>query len=188
MAKAPTLWHPGAKRVIIPGVPDLRFGVGGKKLVWHTTEGSSIEGAEGAYRASTSIPHFTIQVVGLRRILHQHLPIDRAATALQHTFGPETNRANAIQVEIVGFAAQSGSWSRATYFWLYWLARWISKHAGVPMSTPVTWRKPVRLSPAGFVQASGHVGHMHVPGNSHTDPGIGFHIGRVTKFPFGSRS
>lgn len=187
----PTLWHPAAKRVPIAAQQqNLTFTGGGRKLVWHTTEGSSIEGAVGAYRASGSAPHFTIYVSKLGvRTLYQHLPINRAATALAHPSGPDTNRANAIQVEIVGFAAESGKWSRATYFYLYWLARWCNKHFAVPMrSAPgVVWSHPRRLSGQAFFDASGHVGHCHAPGNDHTDPGVGFHAGRVTKFPFLTR-
>lgn len=176
--------HPGAHWTPIAGVPSLTFTGGGKKLVFHTTEGSSADGAIATYRQTKSVPHFTIQVKGLKRTLHQHIDINRAATALQHTFKPETNRANAIQVEIVGFASKSGSWSRATYFYLYWLARWVRKHYGVPLTSTVSWSKPVRLTAPAFVKYAGQCGHVHVPGNSHTDPGTGFHAGRVTRFPF----
>jgi hypothetical protein len=100
------VWHPNAKRVPIPSAPqNLTFTGGGHKLVWHTTEGSSIEGAESAYRAAGVCPHFTIALVNGHRVLHQHLPLDVAASALKHDSGPQTNRANAIQVEIVGFAS-----------------------------------------------------------------------------------
>lgn len=185
MSSSPVLWHPRAIRTPIAGVPDLTFAGGGKKLVWHTTEGSSADGAIATYRQTHSVPHFTIEVKGLKRTLHQHLPLNRAATALQHTFKPETNRANAIQVEIVGRAAASGGWSRATYFYLYWLARWINKHYGVPMSADgVSFHKPQRMTAPAFVKYAGQCGHCHVPGNDHVDPGTGFHAGRTTKFPF----
>lgn len=181
-------WHPGAKRVTISQAPQsLKFALGaGMKLVWHTTEGSGIDGAVGAYRASGVCPHFTIAVSKFgKRTLYQHLPITVAASALKHPAGTQpTNTAGCIQVEIVGFAKDSANWSKATYYWLYWLARWIKKHAGVPMTTPVAWRHPSRMTQLGFYHAEGHVGHMHAPGNDHTDPGTGFHIGRVTKFPF----
>lgn len=181
-------WHPRATVVPIPSAPrGLTFAVGaGKKLVWHTTEGSSIDGAVGAYKAAGVCPHFTIAVSKFgKRTLYQHLPITVASSALKHPAGTQpTNTAGCIQVEIVGFAKDSATWSRATYFYLYWLAKWINKHAGVQMMTAVSWRHPARMTQNGFFGAEGHVGHMHVPGNDHTDPGTGFHIGRVTKFPF----
>lgn len=182
---APVLWHPAAKRVPIASAPaQLQFTGGGHKVVWHTTEGAGIDGAVGAYKAAGVCPHFTIDISRGKRTLYQHLPINRAASALKHPAGTApTNTACAIQVEIVGFAAQSGQWSRASYFWLWRLAVWCNKHYGVPMSTPVLWHHPVRLSGAAWVGAKGHVGHMHCPGNDHVDPGTGFHIGMVVKNP-----
>lgn len=175
------LWHPSARQVIIPEAPNnLKFTGGGKKLVWHTTEGPDIDGAVGAYHQAGVAPHFTIQVKDGRRTLYQHLPINRAASALRHPGGPATNTANAIQVEIVGFAAGSGEWSQAMYRYLWHLARWVHDHFGVPMTTDgVLWRNPVRMSGDKFYNYSGHCGHVHVPGNDHSDPGRGFHIGYV---------
>lgn len=172
------LWHPGARKVLIPTAPqNLQFTGGGKKLVWHSTEGSGIEGAVGAYKASGVCPHFTIQVRAGERTLYQHLPINRAASALRHPAGtPATNTANAIQVEIVGFAENSAHWSMSMYHYLHLLAKWVHEHYGVPMRETVNWRSPTRLHGAGFVQYEGHCGHMHVPANDHGDPGTGFHI------------
>lgn len=179
------LWHPNAKRLVIPGVPNLTMAGGGHKLVWHTTEGSSAEGAIGAYRQSTAVPHFTIGLKDGKRVLYQHLPLNRAATALRHPSGPETNRANAIQVEIVGFAARSGEWPLKLYHYLHLLGKFVETNANVPLRTtlPVTWRDPKRLSGSQFYNYSGHLGHMHAPGNDHVDPGVHFHIGHVTKDP-----
>lgn len=177
------LWHPNAKRVIIPTAPqDLTFTGGGKKLVWHTTEGSTVEGAESAYRANRDCPHFTIALVNGKRVLHQHLPLNRAASALEHPqLTPETNRANCWQVEIAGDAAQSGDWPKQKYHYLHLLAKWIHKHAGVPMTEGVAWQHPERMGGTEFVNYSGHCGHVHAANNHHTDPGPGFHIGYVLK-------
>lgn len=192
-----TLWHPDARRVIIPEAPQgLLYTGGGRKVCWHTTEPGNkprpikvtdIDGAVGAYHANGNCPTFTIQVVGTarhtaRRKLYQHLPINRAASALKH-IGQPTNTANVIQVEIVQFAAVSDDWPDELYYYLHHLARWCHDHFAVPMTTPVQWRHPKRLSGDGFVNARGHVGHMHAPGNDHVDPGVGFHIGKVLDFP-----
>lgn len=181
------LWHPNAKHVPIEEAPRwLHYTGGGHKVAWHTTEGSSVEGAVAAYHAAGVCPTFTISVRGGRRTLLQHLPINRAASALRHQSGtPATNTANVIQVEIVGFAEQSGRWPDATYYWLHHLARWCRIHFDVPLSTEVGWRRPTRLTGIEWVRASGHVGHMHCPGNDHADPGNGFRIGKVTDFPPG---
>ena len=149
---------------------------GGHKIVWHTTEGSTAAGAFGAYRASGAYPHFTLGEDG---VAYQHLPFSQYATALQHIGPYETNRANAIQVEIVGFASQSGSWSDARYASIRALAEYIHNKFKVPMDSQVSFSNPSRLSGSAFVNAEGHTGHVHVPNNSHYDPGTGFKIGKV---------
>lgn len=176
-------WHPGAKRVIIPSAPqDLVMVGGGKGMVWHTTEGSTIEGAESAYRAKGVCPHFTIALVNSKRVLHQHLPVTRAASTLEHPRGTlPTNTSNKWQVEVVGFAKDAGKWSHELYHYLHLLAKWINKHCGVPMTEGVSWLKPVRMSSTEFFNYKGHCGHVHAanqPAN-HQDPGRGFHIGYV---------
>jgi hypothetical protein len=149
---------------------------GGHKIVWHTTEGATASGALGAYKASGAYPHYTLAEDGTA---WQHLPHSQYATALQHVFGPETNRANAIQVEIVGFAGSSGNWSDGRYEQIAALARHIEKSFNVRRDAKVSFDNPSRLSPDGFVSYQGHCGHAHVPGNSHYDPGTGFKIGKV---------
>lgn len=149
---------------------------GGHKIVWHTTEGSTAAGAFGAYKASGAYPHFTLGEDG---VAYQHLPFSQYATALQHIGPYETNRANAIQVEIVGSASQSGSWSDARYAQIAALARYIEDEFGVKRDSEVSFSNPSRLSGPAFVSAEGHLGHVHVPNNSHYDPGSGFKIGKV---------
>lgn len=172
-------WHPNAKRVPITTAPVLTFTGGGRKLVWHTTEGSSAEGAFGAYRNAGVAPHFTIALVNGRRKLYQHIPLSKAASALRHPSGPDTNRANAIQVEIVGFARQSPHWDPQMYHYLRLLALFVNREFGVPMAEHVNWQSPRRLTGAEFFKYSGHIGHMHVPGNDHSDPGAGFREGII---------
>lgn len=176
-----TLWHPNAKRVIIPTAPhDLTFTEGGNKVTWHTTEGSSAEGAVSAYKSSGVCPHFTVGLRDNHRVLLQHLPLNRAASALRHPSGtPETNRCNNWQVEIVGFASKSANWDPKLYHYLKLLAQFLHRHCDVPMTEDVSWRNPKRLNGHTFVSYSGHLGHMHAPGNDHTDPGTGFHIGKI---------
>jgi hypothetical protein len=102
-----TLFLPGVKRV--PGNHAGTFVPSPPKLVWHTTEGSSIDGAIGAYRQHNSWPHFTLDTNSGRLV--QHLPMNRAGRALEHRRGTvETNRAHAIQVELVGSARESSGW------------------------------------------------------------------------------
>jgi len=162
------------------------FTGGGRKFIVHTTEGSTLESAFATLQANRSAPHFILEVKNGRRRLVQCIAINRAARALQHTGGPETNRANCIQVEVVGFtdhtAAQRAghlelwvpNWSHDVYAALHALMQWTNEHFGVPMRAdhPFVGRPGyARLSGEAFVNAVGLLGHCHVPENDHTDPG-----------------
>lgn len=156
-----SVWHPGAK--IVRHGDAGPFTGGGRKLVWHTTQGSSLPNYQG------SAPHFTINLKTGQ--LWQHIPIDRAAKTLK-AGGP--NFWNTIQVEIVGFAEQAGSWSAAEYARLRDLARWVERNGDVPRRCSVTFtdsRGVKRLSTDAFKAYTGHIGHQHAPGNDHWDPG-----------------
>jgi hypothetical protein len=173
------LWHPDAKRVVIPGSPGLTPATGHPKIVLHTTEGSTIEGAESAYRASGgSAPHFTISP----RALHQHIPVNLSAYSLEHPAGtPQTNRAGlVVQIEQVGFAANTDSWPDSYYDRVGELCQWIHAQTGVPLHTHgVDFTNPVRVDEDAWEDYSGVCGHVHVPNNHHTDPGRDYHIGKV---------
>ena len=85
------VWHPKAIRRT--HIDAGAFQGGGRKLVWHTTEGTSLPNYGG------SAPHFTLDPADGR--LWQHIPLDRAARALM-AGGP--NFFNTVQVEVIGFA------------------------------------------------------------------------------------
>ena len=163
----------GVERVVLPDAGE--HVTGRPKLVWHSTEGSSIEGAIAAYRAGNAAPHFTIDP-GSDRIV-QHISVHRAARALKHPTGTvETNRARAVQVEIVGNAAAMGGLSAAELASLARLARWIERNADVPRKCTVEFVPfpsgvPKRLMGEAWLDYTGHCGHMHVPSNDHEDPG-----------------
>jgi len=144
----------------------------GAKIVWHTTEGRSADSAVNEYRKTRSWPHFTLNPQTGR--LLQHVAMDRAARALEHPPGVvETNRAHAIQVELVGLAAESPGWSADAYARVARLAREIESATGVPRKALATFRATtvVHLAPAAWLRGAGHCGHQHVPGNDHHDPG-----------------
>ena len=156
-------WHPDAKRVVYADAG--AFTGGNPKLVWHTTEGSSLP------RYSGSAPHFTLNPKTGE--LWQHVPVNRSARSLEHPAGTvETNRAHAIQVELIGFAKDSGSWPDSSYARIAKLARWIEANTGVPRKCSVTFSNtPKRLTDSAWLGYSGHLGHQHVPNNHHWDPG-----------------
>lgn len=164
-------WHPEATRT------QVQSGIGSflnvpAKLVWHTTEGSSLPVYSGSH------PHFTLNPKTGQ--LWQHISIRSGAMALKHPAGTvETNRAHAIQVELIGFAKDTGVWPASYYQNIARLARWIEAHAGVRRDSTVQFSNvPHRLTDQAWLSYSGHLGHQHVPVNDHWDPGS-FRIGEV---------
>jgi hypothetical protein len=80
-------------------------------------------------------------VIGWRKgfkypVAIQCIPFDRAGRALQHPSGPETNRANAIQIEICGRAAESHTWDANWYKALANLALLIEHRVDIPQKAP----------------------------------------------------
>lgn len=166
-------WHPEAIRVPCAdagsfiGVPP--------RLVWHTVEGYGLP----SYRGSA--PHFTLSIKTGQ--LWQHVPVDRASSALIHPPGVETNHAHAIQVELTdAFARDSQDWPALAYARIARLARWIEQNAGVARESTVTFgpsfNLPPRMTAKEWLAYRGHCGHQHVPGNAHWDPGA-FNINLV---------
>lgn len=175
------MWLAHAQR--IPGnSAGAMNGDGSRKLLLHSTEGSTIEGAVGAYTKNNSWPHLTVDC-RQRRVV-QHLPLDVAARSLRNlSGGEETNRDGTIlvQVELVGFATNPATIGTAAD--LEWFGREVVAPicglTSVPATTGVAWlaypasygASPVRLSGSAWDGYSGVLGHMHAPENLHGDPG-----------------
>lgn len=153
---------------------------GGHKMVWHTTEGSGIDGGDSTVRANGDQPHFMLDTHTGRCI--QYVALNQFSKALKHAPGTkDTNRANAIQVELVGFASKTTDWSYAQLRKVAALACLVDHRFNVPRKAPVPFIVGKRMGPDSFYNAEGHFGHMHVPGNDHEDPGH-LNIGRVFTF------
>ena len=166
-------WHPRAvrRRHIDAG----NFTDGGRKLVWHTTEGGSLPNYGG------SAPHFTLDPKS--DDLWQHIPLNRAARALKEG-GP--NFWNTVQVELIGFADTSKAnelglskravvnWTDADYARIAKLARWIEANFDVPRKCSLEFKAhTAHLASSDAVKRySGHIGHQHINGNDHWDPGL----------------
>jgi N-acetylmuramoyl-L-alanine amidase len=152
------------------------FTVGRRKLVWHTTESGqeSVDAMVRVLHQKRAAPHF---VYGYRQgykfpVVVQMVPLNRAARALMHPSGPPTNAARASQVEICGRAAESDDWDDDYYKGLANLAGLIRQRTHFRNVVPRDFTVPAsRYTGLGFVLARGHVGHCHVPGNDHWDPG-----------------
>jgi hypothetical protein len=169
MARCPfAVWMP------ITGPSGLHVG-GPFKIVHHTTEGSSAQGAFSAFRANRSDPHFTVDAT----TVYQHVDTSMGARALRNDpGGVQTNRDGAVQIELVAFAHLPKD-SRALTN-VARLCRWIEATHQVPREWPAGQPKPARngrdpgghnRDPAIWDARSGHYGHCHVPENTHWDPG-----------------
>ncbi len=144
------------------------------KIVHHTTEGSSAQGAFDAFTKHRSDPHFTVD----RTTIFQHIDTDVAARALRNAAGGvETNRDSAVQIEVVGFAGASKN--AQTLRNVARLCRWIEAKHGVPSVWPSGPPRPARNGgdPGGhnrdianWDKKGGHYGHSQVPENVHWDP------------------
>jgi hypothetical protein len=170
MAKCPfAVWHP------ISGSCGRYVGEGPFRIVHHTTEGSSAEGAIEEFRAKRSDPHFTVD----SEQIHQHIDTGEAARALRNPpGGVETNRHRAVQIELVGFAHLAKD--PAALANVARLCRWIEATHDVPRTWPAGPPRPAKngRDPGGhnrdpriWAHEGGHYGHCHVPENDHWDPG-----------------
>ncbi|MCW1990962.1 UNVERIFIED_ORG: hypothetical protein M2425_002414 [Bradyrhizobium japonicum] len=145
------------------------------KIVHHTTEGSSAEGAFGAFRANRSDPHFTVD----SSKIYQHIDTGKAARALRNAAGGvQTNRDSAIQIEVVGFAHRQKV--MGTLKNVQKLCNWLEAEHGIPKVWPNGLPKPAvngrdpgghNRSAANWDNKGGHYGHSQVPENTHWDPG-----------------
>lgn len=144
------------------------------KIVHHTTEGSTAQGALNAFAANRSDPHFTVDGT----TIFQHVDTAEGARALRNDAGGvQTNRDSAVQIELVGFAHLPKD-PRALAN-LARLCRWIEGTHGVPRVWPSGPPKPAKngKDPGGHNRDAatwdtkgGHYGHSHVPENTHWDP------------------
>jgi hypothetical protein len=159
--------------------------------VLHTTEGKTAAGSFSVYDAKGYWPHFTATFeAGLFKIW-QHLPINVGAYALKNVSGGvETNRQNAIQIELVGSCdVANRDWGPqyVENFPPAYLAgiaawmRWIETQTGVDRVAVPGWKtypasygtsNGVRMSSAEWQGWNGWCGHQHVPENLHGDPGL----------------
>lgn len=175
------LWYPAA--VKNPAATDGGTYESGRPYrgVLHTTESHSFTPSSTDYGGwHMSYPHFTALDRSAGVVIYQHIPIDRAARALANPGGGvQTNRARAIQVEIVGKAAESASMSPRLVQALSEWMRWVEGQTGILREAPLDFRgsdafgtsSRSRMSAAAWNDFNGWCGHQHVPENSHWDPG-----------------
>ena len=150
------------------------------KVVWHTTE----TGSWPAYSGGASAPHWTYHAD-----IHQwrqHFPANRSARALRNQAGGvQTNTDDCLQVEIIAYSDERLAANRKhlpvskldsqALDDLAEFAVWAAREWGVPFTLAPLWAPAgagsLRLSFAEWRAFTGHLGHIHVPENTHWDPG-----------------
>ena len=139
------------------------------KLILHTTEGENwFDYSDVGYG-----PHLTYKPE--TREWRQHIPLTKSATALQNDGSYKTNQENCIQIEIIGYAKNARLWSQSMIQDVAALISWLAQY-GLAVQAPFKFTPyppgaNVKVSQVSYKAARGILGHEHVPGNSHGDPG-----------------
>jgi len=181
------LWIPGWTRVDLGPDGGPYDTLTNPKGCVHTTEGTTLAGAESAYRSYP--PHLGYDPV--RRIKHQYVALNRSSYAFRSS---ESDDERIIQVEVVGFAAKTHTWSNQAYAnFAEDVLKPLEDLVGIPRRhlrfyranegiVLATKTSPIRLRPTALRNYSGWIGHQHVPGvadngavladgDEHWDPG-----------------
>jgi hypothetical protein len=148
----------------------------GPRFVWHTTESP----AGGDYFAGVAA--YLIRVSNEPQVIYdpatdrlgQFGPLNQSARALRNDGSRRTNREGlvCIQVEVLGHAAEP--WTKgfdkakAVNFGRLLAA---GRAWGIPDTWPAGPPSKSGRSRSIWQSKAGHYGHIHVPGNDHTDPG-----------------
>jgi hypothetical protein len=181
------IWLPGYKRVDLGWAGAPYDEMAHPKLLWHTTEGTSVNGARAAFRNYPPHGCYDPWVDGAE----QYVPLNRHAFALA---GAESDDEFVIQWEIVGRAAESHTWPE-------WVLERLGRRVAAPIAAAVgvpaqhlrfyradegivlaRSTSPIRLSASTLRAFSGHLGHQHAPApDAHWDPG-GLPIDRILAY------
>jgi hypothetical protein len=157
------------------------FTSGPFKIVLHTTEGDTLEGAIGALETHHSQSHFVVgrSQDGSYKIV-QLIDTARASKSLRNDAGGvQTNKDSAIQIEMVGRAGKPKDQQMLAL--CRQLLRWIEATHFVPRLWPNGFCVPaVNGNDAGHHNRDAHTwdtqggyyGHEHVPENQHWDPAL----------------
>ncbi|MEE0888572.1 MAG: hypothetical protein U0L97_05210 [Candidatus Saccharimonadaceae bacterium] len=143
------------------------------KILLHSTEGTT--NGFAAYFDNKYPAHFVIDP--RERKTSQEFSIYQPSLAIVGH-----DKSGPIQIEIVGFStprsegysqeADLNNFSNEDWDYLAKILKAISEETGIPLTSSVSWTEGTeRLGDQEFIDYKGVLGHMHVPGNDHTDPG-----------------
>ena len=173
--------YPGAVWSPISGKGGLGYTtLANPKIVLHTTETNPAGG--GGWPNYSSPPHLTWQPETDE--IRQHVTFDKGAYALSSPGSPTSPNYNAgrvIQIEMIGYAADSPEWPAEQYGELADILRWLMAEYDVPLLYP-PWQwvgsegygkdAATRWQTFdAFAAFSGICAHQNVWANSHSDAG-----------------
>jgi len=152
----------------------------GPLLILHTTEGTTAQGAADWMRKQRTMSHRVYNPTNNETI--QLVPWNQPARSLRNlTGGVETNnRPNVYQLEIVGHAEAIPTYDPLWYENLAVEILWICDELDIPRTFPAPFipypasygkHNGIRLTNTDWLNATGIIGHCHVPENTHGDPG-----------------
>jgi hypothetical protein len=162
-----SLWLPGAN--IITGSDSGPMLGGPAKVVWHTTENNPLTTTAAGVARYLQVTGNTVHLVWhpVSGEIVQMIPANRGGKGLENRpGGVQTNRAGkyVIQIEVVGRAAQP--FTDRPMRNLPLIQSWLTG-----LGVPPVWSGTEDRSVENWGKG-GHFGHMDVPENSHTDPGM----------------
>jgi Peptidase M15 len=172
------LWVPGAERVASSRSGESYL-AGPWRFVFHTIEAEPSADAFRRLAASHANPPH-LWAMPSADLLLQTIRLNRSAYALARPSSTQTNRLQAVQVELWGYAANMAGASQAV---LDWLADRVL--APVARMVPINLdnvrppggehcygtSSPCRMSADEWTRFDGVCGHKDVPTNTHWDPG-----------------
>jgi hypothetical protein len=173
-------FYPPATRRMLGKAPGAWSGRGRWKIIWHTTETAGLP----SYSDGAVAPHLTYYPT--KRTWTQDYSLTRPAEAIRVYDDDQ-----AIQVEVVCYSAKSvvdqygggriwvGNLTELHYQDLADFAVWVSGFIDLPAVWPGrSARSYAQANTVGFRYTEtefrafgGHLGHQHVPHNTHWDPG-----------------
>lgn len=173
------LWYRGAKALPFSGPTGGQFmGVNWRGIL-HTVEGTTFNPSTETYYGHRNPPHWTLVWADGEAKMWQHYPTDVAARSLENRAGGvQTNRQNALQIEIAWFAAEINDMPHPMWEELAKLVAWCGIHFGIlPFCPPFGdqeqygLRNTYEFDDQAWEDFNGWCGHQHVPENTHWDPG-----------------
>jgi hypothetical protein len=165
-------WLDGFEQVTFPHSLGFPYDRDIRGVCWHMTEGHKASHAYGVYASFPSCPHLTVDRREASQVKAQHVPLNLASYALRNLPGGcELGGTGIIQIEVVGFSAEAGDWTRDE---LRWLGEEVLAPilAACPTIPPSVFQGNARMTCDEWnAWPGGQVRHANCPENDHWDPG-----------------